>query len=113
MAIQQVRLDLYPARVTDPRGAVHDPVKLLIGKEQVWVYRINGRDGQLLAEYGLDDARGSLRDGFVLDTPSGTIRVSRSAGCGCGSNRSWRPWPYQVVSARFPPLRAGDRPTGQ
>lgn len=98
---RQIRADLFPARV-EYAGTVHDPVKVIIGLDRVWVYTLTGASGSLLAEWPLDDIRGSTQHGYRCTVDGGEMLVRRSTDCGCGANRSWKPWPYRLMMSPIP-----------
>jgi hypothetical protein len=100
--METIRADIFPAKLTDGT-TVLDPVKVLVGLDRAWVYKLDGREGTLLHEWLLDDLRGGLQKGYVLTVDGREIDVSRSTNCGCGSNKSWKPFPYRIVMSSLPP----------
>jgi len=99
--MESIRADMFPAKLLDA-GNVLDPVKVLIGLDRVWVYRMGGRDGTLLHEWMLDDVRGSMQHGYTITVDGREITVDRSTNCGCGTNKSWKPFPYRLVMSALP-----------
>lgn len=93
-----IRARLFPAHVSLGSGTVHDPVLALVGLDRIWIYTSIEGGGQLVAEYGLDDLRGSVQAGYTAETDVGTVRIVRSRGCGCGSRLTqWNPFPIRQV----------------
>lgn len=99
-----VRADLFPAKVIYPDGKTLDPVKAIIGQDQVWFYTVVGNSGTLVAQHPLDDLRGSAQHGYLIVVDGQDIRINRSGNCGCGTNKSWKPFPYRVAMAPIRPI---------
>jgi hypothetical protein len=92
-----VQADLFPARVTFPDGRVLDPVKAIVGHDRVWFYQLTGNEGTLVSEHPLDDISGSAQHGYTAVADGSEIQIRRSGECGCGTNKSWKPFPYRVA----------------
>ena len=89
---------MFPAHVSLATGERFDPVLALIGMDRIWVYNSDSHGGTLVAEFGLDDLRGTAQHGYTAETDAGTVRVVRSRGCGCGSKLgSWNPFPIRQI----------------
>lgn len=91
-----VRADLFPARITINGTIAHDPVKAIIGMDTIWLYSITGSDGTLVGSFPIDDIRRDRGSGYIVDSGNHTLGVTRSGHCGCGGNRSWKPFPYTI-----------------
>jgi hypothetical protein len=81
---------------------VLDPVKVLIGLDRLWVYELAGNSGVLVRELALDHLVGSVQGGFVATVDGVEWLVGRSRGCGCGGNRTWKPFPYRLTMVPLP-----------
>lgn len=92
-----IRARLFPAHVS-VGSQVYDPVLALVGLERIWIYNSVEGGGELVAEFGLDDLKGSIQGGYRADTDAGTVTIVRSRGCGCGSRLTqWNPFPIRQV----------------
>lgn len=91
-----VRADLFPARISIDGTIAHDPVKAIIGVDTLWLYTITGNDGTLVGSFPIDDLRRDNSTGYVVNSGRSVLGITRSGHCGCGGNRSWKPFPYTV-----------------
>jgi len=98
----QIRADVWPARVVRAGRDPMDPIKVLIGLDRLWLYKMSGRDGALVHEWPLDDIRGSHQHGWTAVVEGDEVAITRSGNCGCGTNKSWKPFDYQIVMSRIP-----------
>lgn len=97
-----VHADLFPAIVRMPDGRTLDPVKVILGHDRVWIYQLTGKGGDLLSEHMLDDLRGSLQHGYLATVDGEEIDIRRSRKCGCGANKTWKPFPYRISMTKIP-----------
>lgn len=93
-----IRARLFPAHVTLPNGRVLDPVLALIGLDRIWIYDSVAEGGHMVAEFGLDDLKGTQQHGYKALTDTGEVNVVRSRQCGCGSRlTTFNPFPIRQV----------------
>jgi len=97
-----IHADLYPAKITYHNGQTHDPVKILIGHDTIWIYTINGNTGTHIATHPLDHLTGTNQHGYKATINGQTATITRSTNCGCGNSRSWKPFPYKIAMTAIP-----------
>ena len=100
--ITPIQADIYPAKITWPDGTTNDPVKILIGLDRIWIYTLNGKDGTLEGEHPLDHLTGTLQNGYTATINGQKMIIKRSTHCGCGNNKSWKPFPYRIAMTPIP-----------
>lgn len=96
-----IRADLYPAKVTT-NNTTHDPIKAIIGLDQLWLYTLTGTTGTLQEQHPIDHITGSTQHGYTITSGPNTIHITRSTNCGCGVNKTWKPFPYRITMTPIP-----------
>ena len=97
-----IRADLYPAKIVYADGTTKDPVKVLIGLDKIWIYTVNGNAGELQTIHPLDHLTGTLQHGYTATINGKEAHISRSKNCGCGHNKSWKPFNYRLTMTAIP-----------
>jgi len=89
----QIALDVFPAKVTLPSGAMLDTARVYVADGDVLVYTAGLDEPALMLRRPLVGHEGNLKSGMSLQVEDGVVSVTRSKGCGCGHPLRWfNPW---------------------
>lgn len=89
--------DRFPAVVCDPDGRIHDRARVVLTRDEMFVWVENGGGVHELVRqrYQLDGSTVGRGDWSILAV-GGPWLVQRGHGCGCGSPLKrfvpWTPW---------------------
>lgn len=100
----ELRLDLFPATVIENPGTpdefVHHVTRLLVGRDEIWVWEMRDGVPQLAVNDRYEEISGRRTTGWTATMSDGsTLFFRRASGCGCGNPlRGWSPpfWTVQI-----------------
>lgn len=80
----QVRLDVFPAKVT-VASTTYSNVRAVIADGQLQLYILTAGGVNTIYDMPALAVEGSVHTGVVVTTVDGDIWVEQDGGCGCGS----------------------------
>lgn len=98
--VVRVQLDVYPAKVTLPSGAVLNRARAIIADNRLLVYVANNGVPHLQFERDISSIEGSSPiNGVRVLVEDGVVELRKAGGCGCGSRlKSYNPFRGQTVA---------------
>lgn len=89
--------DRHPAIVVGPDGAVHTGARVVLTRDELFVWVVDGDQPRQVVQVRWELADSEVGRGpWVVATGVGEWRVQRGQGCGCSSPLKrlvpWTPW---------------------